>query len=315
VTKAKKEVSLNWLRRKRQKKPGVLGLAFSEQGLAMVWVDPSAETQKLKHWELLVESPSQIGALLADRVAQLELEHMPCSVVLAADRYELQLVEAPNVPVSERLAAVRFLLKDKVKIPLDDLNIDVFTVPEDAYPRPMLYAVGASMQHLIEVRDLVLESGLRLDRIDIREMAVRSLALALTEAEDGLAVLDVRDGQARLSLMRDGTLYLCRSLNTKIDQASMASSDWAFNFERFLVELQRSLDFFENQMGQGQVMQLLLAPVPGVTNQLIEQLNLNLVAQASALNLNELWNTGSLLSARDQHEVLFVAGAVLDGDA
>jgi hypothetical protein len=76
VTKAKKEVSLNWLRRKRQKKPGVLGLAFSEQGLAMVWVDPSAETQKLKHWELLVESPSQIGALLADRVAQLELEHL-----------------------------------------------------------------------------------------------------------------------------------------------------------------------------------------------------------------------------------------------
>ncbi len=117
----------------------------------MVWVDPSAETQKLKHWELLVESPSQIGALLAERVAQLELEHMPCSVVLAADRYELQLVEAPNVPVSERLAAVRFLLKDKVKIPLDDLNIDVFTVPEGAYPRPMLYAVGASMQHLIEI--------------------------------------------------------------------------------------------------------------------------------------------------------------------
>ena len=194
MTKAKKEVSLNWLRWKRQKKPGVLGLAFSEQGLAMVWVDPSAETQKLKHWELLVESPSQIGALLADRVAQLELDHMPCSVVLAADRYELQLVEAPNVPVSERLAAVRFLLKDKVKIPLDDLNIDVFTVPEGAYPRPMLYAVGASMQHLIEIRDLVLESGLRLDRIDIREMAVRSLALSLTEAEDGLAVLDVRDG-------------------------------------------------------------------------------------------------------------------------
>ena len=74
----KKEVGLNWLRRKRQKKSGTLGLAFSEQGLAMVWVDTSAETQKLKHWELLVESHSQIGALLADRVAQLELEHMPC---------------------------------------------------------------------------------------------------------------------------------------------------------------------------------------------------------------------------------------------
>ena len=74
----------------------------------------------------------------------------------------------------------------------------------------------------------------------------------------------------------------------------MAASDWAFSFERFIVELQRSLDFFENQMGQGQVMRLLLAPVPGVTNQLIEQLNLNLVANSSVIDLNELWGTGSI---------------------
>jgi len=64
-------------------------------------------------------------------------------------------------------------------------------------------------------------------------------------------------------------------------------------------------------MRQGQIMSILVAPVPGVTNQLIEQLNLNLVATASALDLNRLWDTGNLLGAGDQHELLFALGAAL----
>jgi len=302
---------LNWLKRKRQKTPGTLGLAFAEQGLAMVWVDPKAEVQKLKHWELLTGLPSQWGDLLLDRVSQLGLEHMPCTAILDASHYDLQLVELPNVPVEERAAAVKFLLKDKVKVPLDDLDVQIFDVPAEAYPQAMGYAVAASRPRLIEIRDVILGANLALQRMDIRELAIRDLALALSPTEEAVAVLDVRDGQARLMLLKAGQVFLCRNLATKIDQGTMAASDWAFNFERFLVELQRSLDFFENQMRQGQIMSILVAPVPGVTNQLIEQLNLNLVATASALDLNRLWDTGNLLGARDQHELLFALGAAL----
>ena len=277
----------------------------------MAWVDANAEVQKLKHWELLTGAPSQAGEQLAERVEQMELTHLPCSVVLGTEDYDLQLVELPNVPTSERAAAVKFLLKDKIRIPLDDLDIQLFDVPNQAYPQAMGYAVAAARTQLIEVRDLVLAAGLTLERINIRELATRDVALSLTPTDEAFAVLDVRDGQARLMLLKSGQIFLCRNLSTRIDRMSMAASDWAFNFERFIVELQRSLDFFENQMRQGQVLSILVAPVPGITNQLIEQLNLNLVATASALDLNSLWGTGRLLSAQDQHDLFFALGATL----
>jgi len=114
-----------------------------------------------------------------------------------------------------------------------------------------------------------------------------------------------------LLLIKGGEIYLCRHLNTQIDQIQMAAGDWADVFRRFVVELQRSFDYFENQMGQGQILQFLLAPVPGVTNQLIEQLNLNLVAEGSVVDLNSIWNSGSIISPRDQYDCLFAAGAAL----
>ena len=127
---------------------------------------------------------------------------------------------------------------------------------------------------------------------------MRDLAGQMAEDSGGLACLDVRGGEARLLLMKAGEIYLSRQLNTEIDQSQMAGEAWASTFQRLLVELQRSFDYFENQMGQGQILRLLLAPVPGITNQLIEQLNINLVAEGSVMDLNVLWNTGSILSAR-----------------
>ena len=84
----------------------------------MAWVDANAEVQKLKHWELLTGAPSQAGEQLAERVEQMELTHLPCSVVLGTEDYDLQLVELPNVPTSERAAAVKFLLKERLEFHL-----------------------------------------------------------------------------------------------------------------------------------------------------------------------------------------------------
>ena len=143
---------------------------------------------------------------------------------------------------------------------------------------------------------------------------MRDLAGQMAEDSGGLACLDVRGGEARIAPY-ERKWYLSRQLNTEIDQSQMAGEAWATTFQRLLVELQRSFDYFENQMGQGQILRLLLAPVPGITNQLIEQLNINLVAEGSVMDLNVLWNTGSILSARDQYDCLFASGAALAGPA
>jgi MSHA biogenesis protein MshI len=299
-------------RTKRATQSGHIGLSFSDEGLAMVWIDPKAD-RPLRHWELLVDSPSQLAGRLAERVTSLELNDLPCFAVMGAQDYSLQLVEAPDVPESDLAAAVKFQIRDSINMSLADAEVQVFAVPESAYRQQgrMLYAAATHRARVMEIRDCVLNAGLVLKAIDVRESVMRDLASQMASDENGLACLDVREGQARLLLIKSGDIYLCRQLNTQIDQSQMASQDWANTFQRFLVELQRSFDYFENQMGQGQILRLLLAPVPGVTNQLIEQLNLNLMAEGSVMDLNQLWNTGSILSAREQHDCLFASGAAL----
>ena len=80
---------------------------------------------------------------LLDRVTTLELENMPCNVVLDASDYRLLLLEAPNVEADELPQALRFLLRNKIDLPLDEIEITTFPVPEDAYPRQgkMVYAI------------------------------------------------------------------------------------------------------------------------------------------------------------------------------
>jgi len=278
----------------------------------MVWVDPKAD-RPLRHWELLVDSPSQLAGRLAERVTSLELNDLPCFAVMGAQDYSLQLVEAPDVPESDLAAAVKFQIRDSINMSLADAEVQVFAVPESAYRQQgrMLYAAATHRARVMEIRDCVLNAGLKLKTIDIRESVIRDLVSEIILGDDSVACLDVREGQARLLLIKGGEIYLCRHLNTQIDQIQMAAGDWADVFRRFVVELQRSFDYFENQMGQGQILQFLLAPVPGVTNQLIEQLNLNLVAEGSVVDLNSIWNSGSIISPRDQYDCLFAAGAAL----
>ncbi len=293
-----------------------MGLSFSEEGIALVWVDPASD-RPLKHWEMLIDSPSQLAQRLAERVETLELGGVPCYVVLAPEDYSLQLVEAPDVPAGDVASAVKFQIRDSLAMSLADAEVQVFDVPEAAYRPAGANAVcsgnAPSTNHRSE--DLVLNAGLVLQTIDIRESVMRDLAGQM--AEDRWSRLPGRAwGEARLLLMKAGEIYLSRQLNTEIDQSQMAGEAWASTFQRLLVELQRSFDYFENQMGQGQILRLLLAPVPGITNQLIEQLEHQPgCRRVRVMDLNVLWNTGSILSARDQYDCLFASGAALAGAA
>ncbi|MGA1109650.1 MAG: hypothetical protein ACO3TX_13980, partial [Pseudomonadales bacterium] len=163
-------------RTKRATQSGHIGLSFSDEGLAMVWVDPKAD-RPLRHWELLVDSPSQLAGRLAERVTSLELNDLPCFAVMGAQDYSLQLVEAPDVPESDLAAAVKFQIRDSINMSLADAEVQVFAVPESAYRQQgrMLYAAATHRARVMEIRDCVLNAGLKLKTIDIRESVIRDL--------------------------------------------------------------------------------------------------------------------------------------------
>src|SRR5262245_5608727 len=55
-----------------------------------------------------------------------------CTAMLNGADYQIQLVEAPNVPAAELKSAVRWKLKDLLDYPVDAATIDIANVPTDS---------------------------------------------------------------------------------------------------------------------------------------------------------------------------------------
>lgn len=185
---------------------------------------------------------------LADRVEQLGLRRRPAHLVLGREDYHLLLVEAPPVPESELREALRWRIRDLIDFPPQEAVLDAFLLPEDRTRagRRMAY-VAVTRRELIARRVEQMHS-LRLDLqvIDIPELALRNLVSHLYDTERGLALVRVGAGQGSLHIVRGVDLHLARRFELPYDGGLLEE----LPEEKLVLEIQRSLDYFERQMRQ-----------------------------------------------------------------
>ncbi len=191
------------------------------------------------------------GKVLQDWVSQNQLKGMPCNVALGAGEYQLLLTDAPDVPLRELRDAIRWKVKDLSSIPLEQAAVDAFLLPADGSrsARPMAYVVVSELNKITRIINLMQQAELTLNSIDISELALRNLSLLKPEAtaeNSGVGVVQVFSGRASVNIYREGNLYLSRQFNLD-DSSGLADEITADNF---LLEVQRSLDYYERQMAQ-----------------------------------------------------------------
>lgn len=236
----------------KQRRKGVtVGLELQSDGMAVV-ARQTGEGGTVSHMDFLryqkTVSPAQ---LLKDWVAEKRLNNADCNAVLGPDTYQILLVEPPDVPAEELRGAIRWRLKDLVNIPVDQAAVDVFALPADGVRsnKKMVYVVVCEKKKIQAVVDLVGEAGLALQSIDIGELALRNVVLNLLppdQAERGVALTRIRGGMASVFIYRQGNLYLGRSFSLDYNGGLLDS----LPEEALALELQRSLDYYERQMGQ-----------------------------------------------------------------
>lgn len=186
-------------------------------------------------------------SLLKSFVEKNNFEKRLCHVALRPADYQLLLVDSPDVPEAEMREAMRWRIKDLISIPLANAVIDIFNLPVDANRagKRMSYVVVADLTTIQHIMDVVKHAGLKLSSIDISELAMRNL-LFFSEEERAVAIARVREGGGSISIFRNGDLYLSRQfqLNYKAGLLDDLPDDV------LALEIQRSLDYFERQMGQ-----------------------------------------------------------------
>ena len=263
-----------------------MGLELGADGVAVTHVardggrPPAVTACEFRPWE-----GGDKERVLARLAGDYDMKRTRCTTVLDVSEYSLLLTEAPDVPREELRSAIRWRIKDLVDFHLDDATIDVFDVhsPRARAKQRAMYAVVAKNSAIRWRADLCEAAGVNLDVIDIPEMAQRNIAAVLPEDARGVAMLSFAPGHGLLTVTRQGELYLSRRLD--IGTGQLQGPGGADFFEQVVLEVQRSIDYYDSHFEQTPVGHLVLAPAAGAVPRLVEYLGENLGMTVTVLDL------------------------------
>ena len=228
----------------------IVGVDFTPEGIAFAHIQRLATQQPLlAHCDFLPLEPGiEPAEILRARLIKLGLQRVPGNLVMPAGNYQLILGEAPKVPQEELAEALRWRVKDLVQFPIAEAVIDGFFLPEDSARggNRMAYAVVAQHKQVEAQVNLARATGLELKNIDISELTLRNLAETCCDTKRGVAIVKLQQGGGSLQIIRDGNLYLSRQFSLAYNAGLLDDLPG----DSLVLELQRSLDYFERQMRQ-----------------------------------------------------------------
>jgi MSHA biogenesis protein MshI len=290
---------------------GRVGIAIDGDQLAFAVVrrEPGG-APLLERCEVMPFAQRVTAEAAAATLRALNLPPMPVSSVLRPDDYQLALVEAPDVPPAELRAAMRWKLRDSIDFPVEDATIDVFDVPAQSRGGQgrMMYAVAAR-RSAVDRQAGMLISLASLDVVDVPELCLRNLAGLLPAAANGVAMLYLGQNAATVVLVRGSTFYFARQMSLNL--SNEGESAGRLNSESVILELQRSLDYYERHFDQPPITRVAIAPAGPQAVALAADLGEESGFEVTVLDLNSILHCASPLDVKSQSACLLAVGAAL----
>ena len=275
---------LSWIKTGRPT-AGTVGIESRPEGIAVAHVTttPQGDPQ-LQACELLrCDQHADRAAVLRECINSLNLKGTPCHAVLPFNSYSLQLAEAPKVPPQELRDAIRWRIQDIIPMPLEQAVIDAFPLPENTGRGDMVYAVAAHREQVDDTATLIAEAGLKLNSIDINELALRNLATVINRSDRSIALVSIAPGRACVNVFGNASLYLTRQFDIRWNGGLMEE----LPADSLALELQRSLDYFERQMRQPPPQHIYLWGEHITSDKVTDELHNSLPAPISVLPLEQ----------------------------
>lgn len=266
---------------------GYVGLEVRPDGLALAILraEQSKPSQTVEYrYEAC--SAAERESVLQKIVSELGLSGMACRAAIPVDQYKTYPIDRPEVEDAELADAARWRVKDMLEFDLADAVTDVYEFPSDALRgrMPQLNVVVCRRAIIESMVQLVSNAGLDLQSIDVADLCLRNIAVQQSTSEDSpSALLYLRRGAGNMIFVKNGELYLARhfdfSLESLIDPAQQESV-----VQYLALEIQRSFDYFESQLGQIPPKELTLFG-PDASTPLANMLGGSITAKVSPLAL------------------------------
>ncbi|RFA28279.1 hypothetical protein CAI21_13260 [Alkalilimnicola ehrlichii] len=299
--------------RNRQRADGLLGVSLDERGVALARLRRDGRLSRfdLLSYQTVTGAEGWRDALTA-QVERYGLTGGSCVCVPPVSHYQLNQVEAPSVAAEEMRSAVRWRLKELIDYPVDEAVVDTFEVPaaRGQANNSRLFAVSAHRPVLEATIDTVQASGLQLRAIDIPELVLRNLAAEVPEQGGGVALVTLRESSGLITISRGETLFLARGLDFGVQQ--LLDGPAAIR-ETLLLEIQRSLDYYESQLTSVPPSRILFAPMLGEREPLLDYLNTQVGVPTYGLDCEQIIDLEEPCDQVAQAYALLAVGAALRG--
>ena len=311
---------------------GLTAIGISSDGVSLVHIVPGKEKPYMDICDYKVYTGADdLRALLSGLIQENKLKKIPCSTVLEPGTYSLHMVDAPNVEPEEMKAAIRWRIKELIDYEIEDAVYDIFGIPGRSMRGQggnMLYAVVARSYEIEKRVNQLRNTGVKLSVIDIPEIAMRNIAALLPEDEQGIAMLHLARNSGMITVTRGATLYLARNIGIGINQLRhykekgekeaqqddemTAVTQFDNALENIMLEVQRSLDYYERHSSNPPINTLVITPLqqelPGFIEYFMEK---NLGLQVNVLDLNSMIESTVPMTNILQTRCFFTIGAAL----
>ncbi len=253
-----------------------MGIGVEAGRVSLVALEGEVEGRpRIKAWDTIpFESPEELRLSVRQFVDSHKLAGQRCRCVIPAGDYSLRLVERPpGVPDEELVDATRWLVRDLIEFDVETAGFAIFKVPDGGsrVRAPRMFVVAARHESVVELAHVIEEAGLELVSFEIVESAMLALEGQLPEAVAGGGLIRIDDKSSILTLAREGDLYLSRNVHVDSDSIDDAARralehddptdpEIMSMIDGLMLDLQRSLDYYESEYGQAPASRLCLLP-------------------------------------------------------
>ncbi len=287
-----------WMVTRNKGRKGVVGVELRGDALACAHVKRDVGQPAVSAFEYRALEAGGEASALSAFVQRHGLKGADCVGVIPQGDYQLLQVEPPEVPASERRQAIKWRLRERIDFPVAEAVVDVFDPPQGARrSADNLNAVVCRAGVVARCVETIRAAGLQLQALDIVELVQRNVLAALTEPGSATALLSFQEGAGLITLVKDAELYLARDLDyglAGMREAAAAGDANAPIYESIVLELQRSLDYFESSFGMAAINRLLVYPQGDGVDQLLSYIEGTLPSlQTAILDPGQVFDRGT----------------------
>lgn len=258
-------------------------------------------------------SESDWGDGMRKLARDLSAQHLITTVVPHAQLVSLLQLSAPPTPPAERAGALKFRAREVSQIPVEDMLLDYLDVPGTRArgAEPPTYCAIASRERMTLLRDAVLGAGMQMEAIDVADMALCHLVGRTAGEAETVAALMLGNQGLRFVIVHQRSLSLFRSstLNAEHFRDSLAD-----HVDQLLLEVQRTIDFYESHYTTAPPKRLLVMPDWPFNQALVDALEPSLRVRPERFVLSEAIASAELATGPAPDLALLAIGAALRPD-